>query len=212
MSLTIEQPTSTVLSGVSWETYLQLGEDAGPGTRMTYDNGRLEITPPISVGHDKRKHLLADLTTQYLLIRGISFDGVGSTTLKRQELLRGTDPDEGFYINADEVGLPPDVEDLDLAIHPPPNLVIEVDRTSSRIPREPIFAAMGVEELWRWGVETDALRVRRLRDDRGGYDDAPVSVLLPDLPLDSLAAHVRLGRELRRSEVLRRWREAITSG
>ena len=210
MSLTLEQDTPVVLDGVSWETYLSFGEDAGPGTRMTYDNGRLEIMPPISIGHDKRKSLLADLTTQYLLVRDIPYDRVGQTTLKRQELLKGTDPDDGFYIRPDEAGMPLDVDDLDLAIHPPPNLVIEVDRTSPSIPREPILAALGVSELWRWDFKGDMLSLHRLRDDMTGYGDIQASGLLPDLDVVALAEHVRLGRSCRQSEVVARWRNFLT--
>jgi len=209
MSLTLEQPTSAVLNGVSWETYLQLGEDAGPGTRMTYDNGRLEIMPPISIGHDKSKSILTSLVEQYLLVRGIPYDRVGSTTLKRQELLKGTEPDEAFYVRPDDAGMPADVEDLDLAVHPAPNLILEVDRTSTSIPREPIFAALGVSEVWRWDVADDSLRVRLLAPDARGYDDAEHSRLLPDLPLAALTAHARLGRTLRHSQILRQWRQEL---
>src|SRR4051812_26661875 len=38
---------------------------------------------------------------------------------------------------------------LDLTADPPPNLVVEVDVTSSSLDRLTIFAAMGVPEVWR---------------------------------------------------------------
>jgi Uma2 family endonuclease len=200
-----------VLHGVSWKSYLQLGEDAGPGTRMTYDNGTLEVMPPISIGLGRRKSILADLVTQYLIIRRITYDRVGSTTLMREEALKGTDPDEGFYIDLDDEGPPPDAEELDLAIHASPNLVIEVDKSSTSIPREPIFAAMGVGELWRWSTRSESVEIRLLDPARGTYAACPQSRVLPGFPIDALAEHVRMGLRVRQSEAVRRWR-AIVSG
>ncbi|MEM1011085.1 MAG: Uma2 family endonuclease [Planctomycetota bacterium] len=209
MGLTLDQPTSTVLHGVSWKSYLQLGEDAGPGTRMTYDNGTLEIMPPISIGHDRRKSTLADLLTQYLIVREVPYDRIGGTTLMREDLLKGTEPDEGFYINPDDTVPPPEAEELDLAIHSPPNLVIEVDKTSTSIPREPIFAAMGVGELWRWKVSSNAIEIRLLDPGSETYAVATQSSVLPDLPMSALADHLRLASELRLSEVVGRWTQFL---
>ena len=39
---------------------------------------------------------------------------------------------------------------IDLAADPAPDLVIETDITSSSTHRIPIYAAMGVREIWRW--------------------------------------------------------------
>ena len=38
---------------------------------------------------------------------------------------------------------------IDLRRDPPPDLVIEVDVTHSSVPRMPIYAALGVPEVWR---------------------------------------------------------------
>ena len=193
-----------LIDGVSWADYDAMTDQEGlPGGRYTYDDGRLEIMPPPSVAHEKRTVKLGDLTRDFLLLREIPFIRIRSTTLKRQDTLKGTDPDDAFYIDPDALGTSADVDDLDLAIHPPPNLVIEIDRTSSSIPREPILAALEVAELWRWDLRREAVAVRRLGD--AGYVDSPASVVLPGLPMDALAEHVRLGRHLRDDQVAVRW-------
>ena len=201
----LASPQPAVLEGVSWLFYLAVREQLDYPVRITYDCGRMEIMTPPSAGHERPKSMVSMLLIDYLLRRGVDFDNSGSLTLRREELLRGCEPDDSYYIG--DVPMPLGAGVLDLATHSPPNLVVEVDITSRSLDKEPICAAMGVAELWRW--RHDALAIRRLRDDRSGYDDSPASVLLPDLPMDGLAEHVRLGREMRQSEVLRRWRDVI---
>ena len=199
-----EEVRTTVRDGVSWEEYDAM-IDADDGSRCTFDNGRLETMPPDSIGHDRREFRLELLAVQYMLHAGVPFLGIGGTTLRRQELLKGTDPDAAFYIGDAADALPIGTEDLDLSIHPPPNLVIEIDRYSSSIPREPILAALGVAELWRWSFARDAMAVRRLNDAGDAYVDSPNSLVLPGLPVDALADHVRLGRHLRDDQIATRW-------
>lgn len=101
------------------------------------------------------------------------------------------------------------VDELDLAIHSPPDLVIEVDLSSPTLDKEPLYAAFGVAELWR--LDGDDLRVRRLNADKTGFEDSPTSGLLPDLPIAALAEHVRLGRELSQHDVVSRWQALLAS-
>ena len=198
----LTSPQPAVFEGVSWLFYLAVREQLDYSFHITFDRGKMEIMTPPSMGHEEPKVMLSRLVDVYLELRDVPFDGVGSTIMRREELLKGCEPDEAYYIG--EVSAPLGVRDLDLSVHNPPNLVIEVDITSRSIDKEPIYAAMGVAELWRW--RNDALAIRRLRGDGSGYDDSPGSVLLP---ADQLAQHVRLGQQLRQSEVLKRWRDAL---
>jgi len=40
--------------------------------------------------------------------------------------------------------------EFDFDVDPPPNLAIQIDITHRSIPREPIHAALGIQELWRF--------------------------------------------------------------
>jgi Uma2 family endonuclease len=205
MSLTLEQPTSTVIDGVSWATYLAFTEDAGPGTRITYDNGRMEIMPPISMGHGDRNKVLTRLLEEFLRVANIQYTGIDVVTLQREDLLRACEGDQMYYVRAQPP--PPGTEQLDLSIHNPPDLIIEVDLSSASIDKEPLYAAFGVAELWR--LDGDELRVRRLSSDKAGYADSLMSGLLPELPVAALADHVHLARELPQPEVVARWRKLL---
>ena len=198
---------SVVLDGISWETYERLREETDSSVRIVYDNGRMQIMPPPMADHGDQLTTLRRLAEATFEIAGIDWTGYNVVTLARKELGRGAEGDEAYYVRAEPP--PRGTRRFDFAVHNPPDLVIEVDITNSSIPKEPIYAAIGVAELWR--IDGDALSVRRLRDDRSGYDDAATSGLLPELDVAALAEHVRLGRTLRQGEVVRRWRAMLSN-
>ncbi len=170
-----------ILQGVSWETYERLlaehPESAGP--RFTYDNGWLEVMV-LSRKHEKPNRTLALLVEVLAEEMGIDIERVGSTTFRREDLGKGFEPDSAFYIqNATIVS---GKGEIDLSADPPPDLVIEVDVTSPSLPKFPIFAAVGVPEVWR----CDGSRVQFFRREGDGYTEAEHSVALP--PLTSEAA------------------------
>jgi len=139
--------TRTLLEQVSWETFLELAEDRrGSVPRMTFDQGVLELMTPRRQ-HESIGCLIGRLVETYSEVRGIEILSCGSTTFKRPDLARAFEPDESYYIaHADEIR---PKEEVDLLIDPPPDLVIEVEITSSAIAKLGLFAAMGVPEVWR---------------------------------------------------------------
>ena len=66
------------------------------------------------------------------------------------------------------------------ASDPPPDLVLEVDVTRSSIPKLPIYAALGVPEVWHWKL--GLLEVLRLNAE-GQYRPRKASSELPRFPL-----------------------------
>ena len=74
-------------------------------------------------------------------------------------------------------------EEVDLAIDPPPDLIIEIDITSSSLNRLPLFAAVGVPEVWRY--EKGAIKIYQLHG--GIYDESPVSRWFPSASAEQLA-------------------------
>jgi Uma2 family endonuclease len=77
--------------------------------------------------------------------------GFGSTTLNREDLKQGAEPDSCFYIqNVDRIR----GRKINLSIDPPPDLIIEVDLTSPYTNRFSIYKNLGVPEIWRYLGET----------------------------------------------------------
>jgi Uma2 family endonuclease len=193
-----------LLHNVSWETYEHLLADhaESPGTRFAYDDGELEIMV-VSIGHEGVNLELAALAGVVADETDKDLTLAGSTTLKRQDLAKGVEPDSSFYI--EHAGLFRDKAELELPADPPPDLVIEVDITSSSLDRFPIFAALGVTEIWRYHNE----RVRMYTLDRDRYQEIEGSGVLPPLTAQRATEFLLERRRMRRSAWLRSIREWI---
>ena len=71
------------------------------------------------------------------------------------------------------------MKSLDLAIDPPPDLAIEVDNTRDSEAALPIYARLGVPEVWRYDVRKHVLWFGRLK--KRTYVEVARSVALPRL-------------------------------
>lgn len=72
---------------------------------------------------------------------------MGSITLERADLLKSAEPDNGYYIqNYHRVA----DHEVDLAVDPAPDLVVEIDITHTDINKNSLYARMGVAEFWRF--------------------------------------------------------------
>ena len=191
MTMTLISPDegSVLLEDVSWETYEQMLDDVGDGRlRLTFDNGRLEIVSPANP-HEHIKTIIGRIVEAYADEMDILIEGLGSTTWKSKRLQRGLEPDECYYVQhfADIVGQAAKRK-LDLSKDAPPDLAIEIDITHRSIPRQPIYDALGVPEIWRW----DGNRLISLRRNRTGkYAPASESLAFPKLDLGFLNELIR---------------------
>jgi Uma2 family endonuclease len=136
-----------ILDGISWETYERLLNEHGEsgGTHFTYDRGRLEIMV-LSAAHKALKHALEVLVEIFAEELNIDVRGFGSTTFRRADLHRGFEPDACFYIRQE-----PHVRgkrEIRLPVDPPPDLIIEIDISSPSLDKLPLFATLGVPEVW----------------------------------------------------------------
>ena len=191
-----------LLSNVSWETYERLLEDHRDSSapRFTFDRGALEIMSP-SPEHEKFNRRIAQLVLAFAEEMGLESEDLGSTTFRREDLERGFEPDSCFYIQNEARIRGKDR--IDLAVDPPPDLVIEVDITSPSINKLPIYAQLGVPEVWRYDGEK--LEILKLRDD--GYVEVSESAALPSLKGSVLAGLIELSKSLRRTVWLREVRQ-----
>lgn len=163
---------------VSWDYYertLREFEEKGVRWKITYDQGRMEITSP-SLRHERVRSFIGMLVEAYLQERGIWFLPAGAVTCKREDLKRGLEPDESYYITH----RPHDEDVLDLAVDPPPDLAVEEEVSRGSIPKVPIYAEMGVPEVWRFDGQRIIVLLRNLD---GEYEMSVGSRALPELPM-----------------------------
>jgi Uma2 family endonuclease len=165
-----------VLRNVSWETYERLLEDLSDSSvpHLTYDQGLLEIMSPTQE-HEELNRTLNSIVEAVAVELDVRIRLLGSSTFKRRDLKRGFEPDSCFYVkNADRIR---GKKRLEMSIDPPPDLVIEIDITTSSIPRMPIFARFGVPELWRY----DGSSLRMFELDEEEYKNIDRSLAFPIL-------------------------------
>jgi Uma2 family endonuclease len=136
------------LHNLTWQQYQQV-LTALPQTRaakLAYSLGTLEISMPLE-DHEQASELIGLFIRILVFELGLKMKSMRSTTLTREDLNRGAEPDNAYYIQnqAKVAG-----RNVDLQTDPPPDLVVEVDITPSDIDKNQLYASMGVSELWRF--------------------------------------------------------------
>src|SRR5215210_4955601 len=146
---TIKSPAEqkVILHNVRWETYERLMQERGESRvpRFAFDRGELEIMSP-STEHESISYFLGLLVALFAEEASVNAYGAGSTTFKREDLERGFEPDACFYIQHERRIR--GKRRIDLTVDPP-DLVVEVDITSPALNKLPIYATIGVPEVWR---------------------------------------------------------------
>ncbi|MGK7887694.1 MAG: Uma2 family endonuclease [Leptolyngbyaceae cyanobacterium] len=205
MTTVVTLPQSAmILNGVSWTTYEGLIRDLElePGKRLTYDQGVLEIMVPLPP-HERYKSLmgrLVEVTTEESETEIVS---LGSTTWRRQELAKGLEADECYYIQNEAIVRGRD--EIDLAVDPPPDLAIEIDHTRSSLNRLGIYAKLGIPEVWQFNGES--LTINVLID--GAYCPQERSVALPSLHRNDILRFLQLSQTMGETTWVRTVRQQI---
>lgn len=177
--------TSLLLPRVSWDEYERLQEDLGesPDLRIFYDEGKVEVMS-ILAEHEEYADLIQALIRELTRALGWKLETRGSATLKRQMKARGAEPDGSCYIqNADRII---GKRRLDLNTDPPPDLVIEIDLTNESTGKFPIYAALGVPEIWRY----DSGEVFFYRLENQDYVESATSAAFQFLPSSVLTEFI----------------------
>ena len=195
-----------IVQGVGWDTYTCLLADFADssGTRIAYNQGTLEIMAP-SFKHEQAADLLSDIVKAVAEAQALDVVPAGSTTFKREDVERGFEPDASFYVQhaADIRGL----STVDLAVDPPPDVIIEIDLTHPSLDKFPIYAALGVPEVWRH----DGTQIHMYRRLDEAYTEVPSSAVLLGVTTASLTQMVHLGLELPRQVWIGRVRDWVES-
>lgn len=140
---------SVTFNDVSWDEYEELLEQVGeaPGLRISYDNGSLQVMT-ISSEHEKYASFISSLTTVLKLRLRTDILSFGSATMRKRRSKKGNEPDACFYVQtAPLIG---NRIQLDFEIDPPPDIAVEIDIHHDSRSKFPIYAALGVPEIWRY--------------------------------------------------------------
>lgn len=203
MTATLFAPPAEIihLSGISWQTYeTLLDELSDRRLRLTYNRGTLEIMAP-SPEHELSKTVMGRFVETLAEESDIQIYPLGSTTFQRPEL-SGAEPDECFYFR--NISAVRGKKRLDLTVDPAPDLVIEIDITSSSPNRLQVYADLGVSEVWIYNG--DSLTVKQLQN--GIYGTSQTSQFFASLQVFEIAGFLQQAEKmdyLKLVKAFRRW-------
>ena len=187
------------LGNVSWQTYVDLCENADrPRGRLTYDQGELEIMSP-SYLRENVSRIIGRMIEIFTFHHQIEIHSAKSTTLKRKHNQRGFEADESYYIS--HALTLHGISHVDMEIHPPPDLVIEVDISRSSSLKMRVFAGLGVGEVWCFDGEK--VIVHRLSGDT--WEVCEISTERPSFPLTLMNTLLAQRSELSEHQMISRF-------
>jgi Uma2 family endonuclease len=187
------------LDFVDWATYEKFLDAVGEHhLRCTYDCGSLEIMAPLRI-HEREKKLLANIVERIAQYLRVPLEPCGSMTIRREDLKKGFEPDECFYIaHAMQMVA---IDEPDFTVDPPPDLAIEVDTTSSSLDRHSLYESMAIPELWRF--DGAGILIFHLRSAR--YQAAGASLTFPFLTPADVNRYLAMVRLVPHMEILERF-------
>lgn len=193
-----------ILPAVDWETYRAVSQAlTGHHVRLTYDGDNLEFMT-ISPSHGNFSRLLGRFVVVLTEEAGLPLKSFGDMTCEREDVRRGLEPDECFYITNE-----PAVrrkEKIDLSLDPPPDLAIEVEITRSSRDRLSIYADLAIPEVWRF--DGASLRVFQL-GGQGTYEPGAKSRFFPGLPITELTGFLDRRNEMDENSLIASFREWV---
>jgi Uma2 family endonuclease len=195
------------LPGVSYATYERLVEEIEGHRRLriTYYHGEMEIMSP-SQNHERVKKLFGRMIESLTEELDIPIMSVGSATFKDEVKDCGLEPDECYYVqNEARVR----GKKIKLGVDPPPDLVLEVDITTSVIDRLPIYAELEFPELWQYVDDEIVIRVLR---PNGQYAIADRSAVLPMVSTSKLVEQLMRCESMNETAWIREFRRWVRDG
>jgi Uma2 family endonuclease len=197
-------PEPVVLRGVCYGTYVNLrDEPANDHLRMVYHDGTLELMSP-EAAHEIPGRRIGLFMSFLCLELQIAYHATASTTFRQgnRDLKKGwgKEPDESFYFaNARRVAGKGTIR---LDHEPPPDLWIEIDHRASSRGSLPLYAALGVPEVWRYRTERGRLWFGRLTGLK--YEAIKRSLSLPMVTPALVVEALELGEGVMESAWLQR--------
>lgn len=195
-----------VLEGVSWETFERLLEETGENRhkQLAYSDGCLEIMVPLRE-HEEPTRLFDDFVGALVDELDVELCKVGSLTMKQPAVHKGLEPDGCFYIKNEAAVR--GIDKLDFAIHPPPDLVIEVDNTSQSLDKFPIYVALNIPEIWRF--RRQKLTLYWLDEDKKTYVEKAESFAFPGLPVQEIPQFIEAAKINGQRSAVRGFRDRV---
>jgi Uma2 family endonuclease len=198
-----------VLENASWELYELLVRErdaAGQHFKITYDQGRMSLVSPLPI-HDLIKKFVGRMIEYLDAEQDIGISCYGSTTWRRKDLAKGLEPDECYYVETEPSFDPNRL--VDLTVHAPPDLVLEVDITRNPIKRMGLYAALGVKEVWRYKDERVEINVLGADGRYTKVFQSPALPVMTEEVINRFATLLLTSGERKAIRAFREWVKAL---
>ncbi|MBW4488557.1 MAG: Uma2 family endonuclease [Trichocoleus desertorum ATA4-8-CV12] len=158
-SVTSEQ--RVVLDKISWQKFENILAELGADrtTRFAYHRGRMEMMNPHEE-HERYRKLIESLLLVLADETYLKLVGFSSALLQQPEVQCAIEPNACFYISHAPQML--GKTNLDLSHDPVPDLVLDITFTSSTLDKLPIYAALGIPEVWCYTSNSDPVPEQQL--------------------------------------------------
>lgn len=193
-----------ILNQITWETFKQLLQELGNNRSscLAYKEGMLEIMTPLGE-HEHSKCFISDLIAIIADEMNLNIKKMGSLTLKKETIKKGVEPDACYYLKNEP--LVRHKQDIRLDFDPPPDLVLEIDMSNSSLNKLPIYAALGISEIWRYNGNN--LTGFTLNNDSQNYQESEYSLAFPWLELSKIPPFIQQSLKDGETKTLRDFRQ-----
>lgn len=187
----------------TWDDYIQaIADPAYETAKCYYCNGqlRIEMTPQ-GYGHSCDNFSLGSAIAIFSGLKGIPISGLTNCTFRKPGEA-DCQPDLALYIGESAEIIPFDTSMVDLYVYPPPDLVIEIAKTSLSDDlgsKRMLYERLGVAEYWVVDVRQCQLIAFAIAG--GGSKQIAQSQVLPALPFTLLEEALRQSRATGRSQL-----------
>jgi Uma2 family endonuclease len=201
MSITLAPPAVAgpedeifTISGLTWDQYITINNSLGEraGLRVLYVAGRMTFVSPALI-HEGSEDNLDSIIKAVAIACRLPLRPIGSTTLRKEGVQVGIEGDRVYYLG-ENVGRMHGVQEIDLQVHPTPDLAVEVENSRKATDAMAIYARMGVPEVWRHDARRGTLGFWCLQAD-ATYSPSVRSVQFPFLTPDDVLLQIRRAEE-----------------
>jgi Uma2 family endonuclease len=188
----------------TWNEYIQILENpAYEKAKGYYYNGRMRIEMA-AVGNDHASDhtVIIAAVSLFTAVKGIPVNGKDNCTYRKTGFDEAQ-PDVSYYIGNNVNAVPWGTSIVSLDMYPPPNLVIEVAKTSladDKGEKRLLYEDLGVSEYWI--VDVENAQVIAFCIENSGSRRIVQSQVLPGLDIALLNEAFRRTRQTNQSQVL----------
>ncbi|QYO65175.1 Uma2 family endonuclease [Leptolyngbya sp. 7M] len=195
-------PTDTWVKA-TWEEYLQQIEQPGyEQAKGYYLDGWMRIEMlPVGFDHGRDHSTISFGVYLFSVLKGIPLTVLVNCSFRRQGK-KEFQPDLAYYIGARAKLIPNGTNIVDLDRYGPPDLVIEIGKTTivdDRTVKRTLYEEAGIAEYW--AVDVEQINIYAFEMIERGSRRIDQSKCLPGLIIGVLEQALRLSREQDQSQV-----------